>query len=373
MYQVIIVGGGLAGLTSSIHLSKQGLKVLLIEKNAYPKHKVCGEYISNEVLPYLQYLDFDPFDHGAVNIDRLTLSTASSKTISTKLPLGGFGISRYCIDEALAHKAKANGVTFVQATVSDVHFENDTFTITTNDATAYQAKIVIGAFGKRSTMDVNLNRSFMKESAPYLAVKGHYEGIFPDDLVGLHNFDGGYCGISKVEADRINVCYITDYKSFKRHKSIAAFEQQVVSKNKHLQKAFATMTPVFEKPLTISQISFSSKQVVENHVLMCGDSAGLIHPLAGNGMSMAIRSAYMASDLICKYFSGDIKSRESLEQQYSKRWKSTFESRLTTGHIIAKLFKIGFLTEVLVSLIRVFPILLPSIIKLTHGKPMKIT
>jgi len=48
---VLIIGGGLAGLTSAIHLSKSGLKVSLIEKNEFPKHKVCGEYISNEVLP----------------------------------------------------------------------------------------------------------------------------------------------------------------------------------------------------------------------------------------------------------------------------------------------------------------------------------
>ena len=53
-FDVLIIGGGLAGLCNAIHLSKFGTKVLLIEKNEYPKHKVCGEYISNEVLPYLQ-------------------------------------------------------------------------------------------------------------------------------------------------------------------------------------------------------------------------------------------------------------------------------------------------------------------------------
>jgi len=59
---IVIIGGGLAGLVNAIHLSKAGLKVLLIEKNEYPKHKVCGEYISNEVLSYLAYLGINPFD-----------------------------------------------------------------------------------------------------------------------------------------------------------------------------------------------------------------------------------------------------------------------------------------------------------------------
>jgi len=372
MHQVIIIGGGLAGLISSIHLAKKGLNVLLIEKNEYPKHKVCGEYISNEVIPYLHYLAFDPFEHGAVKIDRLTFSTASSRTLSTKLPLGGFGISRYCLDEALANKAKSNGVKILHASVTEVLFEDDQFKITTNNSNTYQAQIVIGAFGKRSNIDVNLNRSFMKESAPYLAVKAHYQGQFPNNLVSLHNFEGGYCGLSKVESNKINVCYITDYKSFKRYKSISEFEKKVVRKNKHLKKAFNDLTPVFDRPITISQISFSSKKLIEDHVIMCGDSAGLIHPLAGNGMSMAIRSSYMASDLIYKYFQCEIKSRVELEKQYIKIWKSEFQSRLAAGHVIAKLFKIGFLTEVLAVLIKLFPFILPSIIKMTHGKPMKI-
>lgn len=56
---VLIIGGGLAGLASAIHLSQKGLNVTLIEKSAYPKHKVCGEYISNEILPYLLWLGAD--------------------------------------------------------------------------------------------------------------------------------------------------------------------------------------------------------------------------------------------------------------------------------------------------------------------------
>jgi len=372
MHQVIIIGGGLAGLTCAIHLSQVGLDVILIEKNTYPKHKVCGEYISNEVLPYLQYLGFDPFEYGAKKITQLTFSTVKSKTISATLPLGGFGISRYCIDEALANKAIANGVKIIHQIVSDIHFENGLFTVATNDSGEYRSPIVIGAYGKRSNIDVKLNRSFMKESSPYLAVKAHYEGIFSDDEVGLHNFEGGYCGVSKVESDKINVCYITDYSSFKKYKNIEEFEKQIVIKNEHLKHAFATFKPIFDKPLTISQISFATKKPVENRILMCGDSASLIHPLAGNGMGMAIRSAYLISDLVNKYFEGKIKSREELEKKYIKNWEKEFKSRLAAGHIIARLFKINFLTESLVSIVKIFPSILTRIIKLTHGKPMKI-
>jgi len=289
------VGGGLAGLTSALHLSKQGLKVLLIEKNQYPKHKVCGEYISNEVLPYFQALGFDPFEVGAKKITDFQLSTPKNQSVSIQLPLGGFGISRYCIDAKLAKKAQQHGAQIVHETVSDIQFEDELFTITTNKKQCFTAPLMIGSFGKRSNIDVKMDRAFMKKPSPFLGVKAHYKGDFPENAVGLHNFKGGYCGISKVENDHINICYIADYQSFKQFKNIGEFQEKVLNQNHFLKKAFDEYEMAFEKPLSISQVSFAAKAPVENHIIMCGDSAGMIHPLAGNGMSMAIRSAQMAS------------------------------------------------------------------------------
>ena len=90
-YDVIIIGGGLAGLTTAILLSGKSKKVLVIEKKTYPFHKVCGEYVSNEVLPFLKSIGFDPFEYGATNISKLRISTPSGKNIISPLGLGGFG------------------------------------------------------------------------------------------------------------------------------------------------------------------------------------------------------------------------------------------------------------------------------------------
>jgi flavin-dependent dehydrogenase len=216
-----------------------------------------------------------------------------------------------------------------------------------------------------------MNRDFIQKSSPFLGVKAHYIGNFPDDAVGLHNFKGGYCGVSKVENDLINICYIANYKSFKRYKNIDDFQTKVLSQNTYLKEVFDTYELAFEKPLTISQVSFSAKQPVENHILMCGDSAGMIHPLAGNGMSMAIRAAQMASLQILKFKSGEITSRADLETQYTEIWNKEFSSRLKSGHIIARLFSLGLFSEFIMLFLKAFPFLLPSIIKKTHGKPMK--
>ena len=369
---VIIIGGGLAGLCNAIHLSKLGKKVLLIEKNEYPKHKVCGEYISNEVLPYLDFLEVNPFDFGAVRINKFQLSTTKSNIISAKLPLGGFGISRYTLDLVLSEKAKENGVTILQDVVLNITFLKDVFQVETKDNNTFTSKITIGAFGKRSLLDVKMARNFIQKKSPYLGVKIHVKGNFKEDLVALHNFKGGYCGVSKVENNAINLCYITNYATFKQYKNIEDFQEQVVFKNNYLKEIFQSSEALFEKPLSISQISFETKKPVENHILMCGDSAGMIHPLCGNGMSMAIQSAQLASNLILNYFNGEIETRKELEKQYIRQWKRKFSLRLKAGHFIAMLFRKDTIASVLLQILKKLPFLLPIIIKQTHGKPMKI-
>ena len=369
-YDVAIIGGGLAGLTSALHLSKCNKRVLLIEKNEYPKHKVCGEYISNEVLPYLNSLGIDPVKEGAKEIDQLELSTVKSKTIRGELPLGGFGMSRYFLDELLAKKDLENNVVIHQDTVEKISFEDHHFFIYTKKNQMYTGRVAIGAFGKRSNLDVQMNRKFIQRKSPYLAVKTHVKGVFPDNLVALHNFKGGYCGVSKVETNAINVCYIVNFSSFKKYKNIEDFQKQVVLKNDHLRKIVTHTLPIFEKPLTISQISFKTKKPVEDHILMCGDTAGMIHPLCGNGMGMAIRSAQIASLEILKFLNGKI-SRHQLENNYLRNWNKEFKIRLRAGHLIAWLFRNQRISEMLLTVLKWIPSLLPKIIRLTHGKPLK--
>jgi flavin-dependent dehydrogenase len=369
--EVLIIGGGLAGLTAAIHLSKLGLQVTVIEKNSYPKHKVCGEYISNEVLPYLNWLDLNIADLNPTNITNLEFSTASGKTIKSVLPLGGFGISRFSLDEYLYKKALENGCKIIHDNVENIVFENNQFIVTTtNNNSILKSEIVIGAFGKRSNVDQKMNRDFINKKSYWLAVKAHYSGDFPNDVVGLHNFKGGYCGVSKVENQAINICYLADYETFKKYKNIEEYQNSVVSENPHLRVIFEKSSLLFEKPLTISQISFEKKQAVENHILMIGDTAGLIHPLCGNGMAMAIHSAKIASELVHKYYTNEIKSRKELEEKYIHEWNLNFKKRLKTGRFLSSILQKPKLSVVLMRILIIFPFLLPIIIKKTHGKPI---
>ncbi|MBX2827341.1 MAG: NAD(P)/FAD-dependent oxidoreductase [Flavobacteriaceae bacterium] len=365
-YQVIIVGGGLAGLTSGLHLSNHGISVLLIEKNTYPNHKVCGEYVSNEVLNYLNWLGVDPLAHGAIPIRKFQISTHDGATTETDLPLGGFGMSRYALDLMLFEKVKDQmDVVFDQ--VEQILFENDEFTIRTNSKSHYKAEFVIGAFGKRSNLDVHLKREFIQNRSSWLAVKAHYEYEFPEELVTLHNFEGGYCGLSKVETGAVNACYLVQYKAFKEHSGITDFQNSVMIRNPHLAAFFKEAKPLFDRPLSIAQVSFQSKNPIDNHVFMVGDSAGLIHPLCGNGMAMAMHGAKLISEILVKAFKDASKNRNSLELAYSKAWRETFGSRLYYGRMLQRLLLSNSLSHWGVQLVKNFPALIPKLISKTHG------
>ena len=367
---IIIIGGGLAGLTTALQLVNTNCKVCLIEKNEFPHHKVCGEYVSNEVLPYLNSLGIDPFSIGAKKISKFEITDAKGFPLKANLPLGGFGISRYAFDNLLFETLK-DKIEIIFDTVEKVTFDEKQFSVTTQSKDVLNADIVIGALGKRSNIDSFLNRKFMRQPSPWLAVKAHYEYDFPDDTVALHNFNGGYCGLSKTETNAVNACYLTTFKSFKKYGGIETFQNKELSKNPFLNNFFKEAKPLFKKSLTISQISFESKKPVENHIFMLGDSAGLIHPLCGNGMAMAIKSSQIFSELFLKAFQNKDFDRIKLEKDYLEQWQNEFGGRLRSGRFIQRVLMNPFASRIGFGLAKTVPSLIPKLIEKTHGSPAK--
>lgn len=368
---VIVVGGGLSGLTLAIHLAQSDISVLVIEKEGYPNHKVCGEYVSNEVRPYLTSLGVPLNSIPTPDITTLQISTRNGKSLTTQLPLGGFGISRFAFDELLYRTALNAGVQFLFDTVTDIYFSADMFTVTTASNTKYRTEIAVGAYGKRALLDKKLDRGFSKQKSPWLGVKCHYTlDDFPENLVALHNFEGGYAGLSKTESGAVNFCYLTTFESFKKQGSIPEFNAKCVVKNPHLADFLGRAKPVFEKPLSIAQISFTEKKPIIDHILMCGDSAGLIHPLCGNGMAMAIHAAKLAGEGIIAYFKDSGADRETLEQRYTQQWQAHFGSRLRMGRHLQRLLLNDTASAIAMHTVANSKKIVRAMIRRTHGKPI---
>lgn len=374
---VVIIGGGLAGLVGALELAKAGWSVTLVERKIYPFHKVCGEYVSNEVKPYLETLGVDLTRLGAATINHFQLSAPSGRSLSAPLDLGGFGISRYTLDHELYTLGMAAGVDFMlHHQVDEVRFSNNQFTITVSNrysgsVQTLNARVVIGSFGKRSKLDKSLGRAFMRKPSPYIGVKYHIKTDFPNDLIALHNFSDGYCGMSAIEDDKYCLCYLTTRANLRRFGGIPEMEQNVLYRNPHLKTVFTSATFLYEKPEVINEISFSPKQAVENHILMVGDSAGLITPLCGNGMAMAIRGAKLATERVNTFLLGQV-SRIELEKHYQHDWAQSFAYRLWVGRTVQRVFGKTWVTENAVRTLSLFKPALRQIIRQTHGNMMEV-
>jgi flavin-dependent dehydrogenase len=365
MREIVIIGGGLAGLVSSILLRRAGFDVVLFERKPYPFHRVCGEYLSLEVHPFLQKQGLlPPIDYPIIT--QFALSSTSGKVSTTALDLGGFGISRHTLDHHLYKVALSEGVDIRQQKVMNCQFANDSFLITT-ETFDLAGRYVIGAFGKRSNLDQIMNRSFFRKRSPYIGVKYHVTSDHPIDLIALHNFPGGYCGVSQVENSTTNMCYLGRREDLRNFGSIPEMEANVLHQNPHLKRLWESSTFHWDKPEVINEISFEVKLPVENHIFMCGDAAGMITPLCGNGMAMAIHSAKILSEAI-RAAREHKWSREELERNYTKKWKTQFSNRLWFGRQVQRLFGKPAVSNVAVNIINHVKPLSRAIIKGTHGK-----
>lgn len=345
--------------------------MILFEKERYPCHKVCGEYVSRESVPFLRSLGVDLDDAAFPQIRKLQVSAPGGKMLEENLGLGGVGVSRFHLDHLLATLARAAGVELREGSkVQDVRFLRDGHEVRTDQETI-MANVVAGSYGKRSNLDIKFGRSFVDAKPSklnnYIGIKYHVKSSFPKDTIALHNFSDGYCGISAIEDDKHCLCYLTTAANLTRcGNSIEMMEARILSENPHLERILKEAEKLYEQPLAISQISFERKSLVHEHVLMVGDSAGMITPLCGNGMSMAMHGSKLAFRQISSYLGGSI-SRHEMERDYSSSWERAFSSRLRSGRLIQSMFGDKTLTNLLISGVKPFPGLVRGLIRQTHG------
>ena len=364
---VIVIGGGLAGLVSACLLAKNGHEVLLVEKKQYPFHRVCGEYISNEALDFLKRESLLPGDFDLPEIKFFLFTDTWGGDVKIPLDLGGFGISRYVLDDFMYRQAQSFGVKFrTGIQVVDYTFDEkaDEFQLELSDQSHVSARQVIGAFGKRSRLDKVMERPFIQKRSPFIGVKYHIKTDFARDVVALHNFEGGYCGINSIEEGKFNLCYLGSRDQLRKFGSVEEMEREILWKNPVLKRLFNESEFLFQKPEVINEINFEPKKPVEDHILMAGDSAGLITPLCGNGMAIAIHSGKMAAEAI---IAG--KSRGEIESLYENAWRKEFQTRLRVGRIVQNLFGAKSTSVLTRKLIKNVPFVAKQIIKKTHGNP----
>ena len=334
---VVIVGAGPGGATLAALLSSRGVSVTILDRSTFPRDKVCGEFLSWDALPVLdaigalEILD----ERGARRIDRCAIMLGD-REYRFGFPGEARGISRRTLDEVILDRARALGATVMEgwsATRVEPRKNEDGFVLAKGRSGAemkINAGILVGAWGRWGRLDIQLQRQFVRETRRrHFGFKRHYSELPVDDrTIRLHSFDRGYLGVSPVEGERTNICGLVHGSRIRSMKG--GWESLVESLREEadeLDRLFREREPRQEEFLSSEPVVFSAREPVVEGMLLIGDAAGIIDPLAGNGMAMAIQSALLAAGTVLQRLSGG-RLAEVADRLYAKNFSEWFDSRI---------------------------------------------
>ena len=372
-YDALVIGGGLAGCSTALQLARRGHSVLLAEQSTYPRHKLCGEFLSPEAQSSFRRLEvLDAVrDAGASTMTRTLLTAPDGTATEHALPDSALGLSRHHLDQLLFQHACTAGVDGRPGTrVTGVDGSLDEgFAVTVGGETV-EAHLVLGAYGRRGHLDRTLDRPFLKQRTPYVGFKAHYAGPSAADVsntIELHSAPGGYCGLSPVEDDRINVCWIGHTDALTNAGGTpGAMLEDSLRQNPVLDERLQGLHRVSDRFEAVSQVPLMPKSRFAGDVCMIGDAAGMIAPLCGDGMAMALRTADLVTPLASEYLDGR-RPASSFRSAYRTAWSNAFGRRMRLGRWIhAVAFRPGA-ARFLVQSCRVLPPLARWLIRSTRG------
>jgi menaquinone-9 beta-reductase len=373
-FDIGIIGGGPAGSSAAIYLSKLGFSTALFEKKVFPRETLCGEFLSKEVIEHLQSLNlFEDFI--SLNPNRLESVSLINKTgnrISSPLGFTAYSMKRSLFDNLLLTCAKDSGASIFQpAEIKEIIFLNGSYLLKLNDESEIELNDLIASWGKQNPLDKKLNRIFVNHQSKLNGIKFHinkkYLNDFNENEIQLYTADGIYCGVNKVNDDDVTFCFLED----RNRLSTPAREQLLMLReaNKGFKKLFKDDPGEIINQIPLygtGNIYFGKRELQKNGVYMVGDAAGVIAPLAGGGIGMAMESGKLISGILHNKKQYGLTAEESYIQ-YEKKWKEAFGKRLLTASVIQNFLLNRYRRNVSFALIKIFPMFLPRLIKATRN------
>jgi len=337
VWDSIVVGAGPAGSAAATVLASAGKRVLVLERDRFPRAKVCGEFLSGDALPSLERIGaLDAVrSSGAETISDGAVHVAGGVSVPFAVPVPALGISRFRLDDLLAARARGAGarMEFATRVVSVEGEPGSDFSVrsiaTEDGERESRSRTVIGAWGRWDAMDRQLSRRFLARTR-YFGWSRDYTGDTTRlaGRVELFLHPGGYCGLSRVEGGAVNLAGVISER--RRRKLPGAGWEPVLAharaSNAALHRTLAGLVPGPRGFLGTVPVVFTRKPAVENGMLMAGDAAGVIDPFSGQGQAAALASGLLAGETALAYLEGRLAASD-YEAEYRRRWSRRFGSR----------------------------------------------
>ncbi|MEC0201259.1 FAD-dependent oxidoreductase [Paenibacillus lautus] len=340
---VIIIGAGVAGTSCALQLAKQGHRTMLLDRQSFPRHKTCGEFMSPETQEMLDYLGVHLMGEEVKpsSMDHAKIVMSHGGEINAPLPGQATGISRYELDRLLHENAVNAGAEIVTGTtVTDIQKLGDHRYVVEarqgNEAVRYEARAVIGAYGTKRPRGVASVEAYRDETV-YVGVKSHYSGITIPARVELYFCEGGYVGISPIENGMVNAAALLTLKSVQGSgKSVPEILRAASRTNRRLAERMAEGEPVSGTQVSIAPLRLSHTPHPWSEYPHIGDAMLMLPPLCGDGMSVALRSSWLCSGWTHKYLNGEL-NFEQWRDQYTLEANHTFTELLRRARRIQNL------------------------------------
>ncbi|SFK97687.1 Dehydrogenase (flavoprotein) [Paenibacillus sp. 1_12] len=373
-YDAAVLGAGIAGSSLAKSLADQGWDTVLIDRQLFPRHKVCGEFLSPESQHTLNAL-------GLLNtvkslqpslISKIRLIFSRGDILEIPLPGHAIGVSRYLLDSTLHSEVIRSGASLQTATtVTSVYPNEDGYRIEMKQEglpIQVQVRTVIAAWGANRRSGILGSTQISSVNHLHTGVKSHYSGIDIEPVVELYLFPGGYMGISPIEGGLVNVAALLTQESFgKTEKTILGMIDAAARRNPKLYQKLAQATPVPGTQVAVAPVDLHRRPLAWDVIPHVGDAALMIPPLCGDGMSIALRSARLCSTLADRYLRRDI-SLARWQYEYTRSIHREFKSPMRWGRLLQWLFGLPIVPQLLPRLGHLAPGLAFELVRATRLK-----